>query len=87
MFFVYAISSLSANYIYVGLIDDIKRRINQHNSGYERTTRPYAPFKLLLTETFPDRMSARLREKYYKTAAGKSKLRKLRNNDGAGLPA
>ncbi|HSI68873.1 MAG TPA: GIY-YIG nuclease family protein [Gillisia sp.] len=33
MFIVYAISSLSRNYIYVGLTDNLDRRLNQHNTG------------------------------------------------------
>jgi len=33
MYFIYAISSLERNYIYVGLTDDIERRILEHNGG------------------------------------------------------
>ncbi|MBC8345858.1 MAG: hypothetical protein ISR89_03635 [Candidatus Marinimicrobia bacterium] len=36
-----------------------------------KSTKSYAPFDLLLTEEFKDRMSARRREKYYKTGFGK----------------
>jgi putative endonuclease len=42
---VYAIQSREKNYIYVGLSNDFERRINEHNSGYEKTTKPYRPFK------------------------------------------
>jgi putative endonuclease len=77
MYNVYAISSLSRNYIYVGITDNPQRRINQHDSGYEKTTKPYAPFKTILIEEYPDRITARLREKYLKTASGKRYLRAL----------
>jgi hypothetical protein len=33
MFFVYAIKSLSRNYIYVGLTNDVEKRLKQHNNG------------------------------------------------------
>ncbi|MFZ5999285.1 MAG: GIY-YIG nuclease family protein [Bacteroidota bacterium] len=77
MFFVYAISSLSANYIYVGLTDNPERRIGQHNAGHERTTKPYAPFQTLLIESFATRGEARQREKYLKSGVGKEFLRTL----------
>jgi len=41
MFWVYAISSLNRNYIYVGLTSDLESRIARHNKGYEKTTKPY----------------------------------------------
>jgi hypothetical protein len=42
-FFVYALKSVSRNYIYVGLTDNIERRTGEHNNGKSKTTRPYAP--------------------------------------------
>ena len=43
----YAISSLVGNYIYVGISQNIEQRFKRHNGGYERTTAPYRPFKLI----------------------------------------
>ena len=79
MYIVYAISSLSRNYIYVGLTSDLTARLDRHNKGYEKTTKPYAPFELLHTEECEDRVAARLREIYWKGASGKRKLRLLRD--------
>ncbi|MBK9455677.1 MAG: GIY-YIG nuclease family protein [Chitinophagales bacterium] len=67
MYFVYALKSIQHNYIYVGLTDNVERRVNQHNKGYERTTKPYLPFKLILIESFDTRLDARQREKELKT--------------------
>jgi len=78
MFSVYAIRSLRRNYIYVGLSKDIGKRINQHNSGRNRTTKPYTPFVLIWSEQFDTRENAREREKYLKSGVGKEFLRKLR---------
>lgn len=80
MFFVYAISSLGRNYIYVGLTDNVERRFAQHNNGYNRTTKPYAPFQVLLIESYPTRIQAREREKFLKTGQGKAWLKKIQQN-------
>ena len=46
MFFVYAISSINRNYIYVGLTSNFDERLKRHNGLREKTTKPYAPFQL-----------------------------------------
>jgi putative endonuclease len=56
MYYVYAISSLSRNYIYVGISNNPDRRITQHNKGYNKTTKPYAPFKRILLEAYQTRI-------------------------------
>jgi putative endonuclease len=77
MVHVYAIKSLSKNYIYVGLTEDVDRRVTQHQKGYEKTTKPYRPFKLIYRESHKTRKEAREREKYLKSAAGKRFLRSI----------
>ena len=77
MFFVYAISSLTRDYIYVGLTNNTSRRILQHQGGQNKTTRPYRPFRLILTEGFETRIEARCREKYLKSGIGKEFLKAL----------
>ena len=77
MFTVYAIKSLNKNYIYVGLTNDIERRLNEHNSGNNKTTKPYLPFVLIYSEEVNTRIEARKREKYLKSGIGKEFLKKL----------
>ena len=77
MFFVYALRSLSRNYIYVGLTDNLERRVHQHNSKLNRTTRAYAPFVLIWSKDFVTRVDARAAEKYLKSGRGKDFLRGL----------
>ena len=76
MFYVYALSSIERKYIYVGLTNNLNRRIAQHNNGYEKTTKPYRPFSLILVEECSTRKEARFREKYWKSGSGKEKLKK-----------
>jgi putative endonuclease len=80
MFYVYAISSLAHNYIYLGLTQDVEERIKTHNGGRERTTKFYKPFELIFSEVCETRVEARFREKYWKSGAGKEKLRILRDS-------
>ena len=75
MFFVYAIKSELRNYIYVGLTNNVDRRVAQHNYGYERTTKPFRPFRLILVESFQTRPEARIRGKYLKSGVGKEYLK------------
>jgi putative endonuclease len=75
MYYVYVIKSFNRNYIYVGISDDPNRRINHHNSGYNRTTKPYLPFKTILIEEHQNRLEARKREKYLKSGFGKEFLK------------
>ena len=79
MYYVYVLSSLRRNYIYVGVTSDVKRRMKEHNLGKEKTTRPYLPFRLLYIESCENRIEARKREKYWKSGTGKEQLRILRD--------
>ncbi|GAB4132651.1 MAG: hypothetical protein Fur0015_06100 [Ignavibacteriales bacterium] len=69
--------SKTRNYIYVGLTDNIERRFNQHNKGYNKTTKPYLPFELIYLQEFETRIEARQKEKYLKSGVGKELLKKL----------
>ncbi|NJN35387.1 MAG: GIY-YIG nuclease family protein [Saprospiraceae bacterium] len=61
--------------MYVGLTNNIPRRLSEHNEGKNKTTKPYAPFYLFYSEICSDRPTARLREIYLKSGAGKSYLK------------
>ncbi len=77
MHYVYVIKSQIRNYIYVGLTDNVTRRISQHNEKHNKTTKPYAPFDVLLVEEYHSRPEARIREKYLKSGIGKEFLKSL----------
>ena len=71
MFEVYVIQSQLRNYIYVGLTNNLRRRLEEHNQGSNKTTKPYKPFILLYAEKFKTRSEARIKEKYLKSGIGK----------------
>lgn len=74
---VYAIKSISRNYIYIGMTSNLDRRYGEHNAGREKTTKPYSPFKLIYSEAFSTRAKARLKEKQLKSGFGKEFLKTL----------
>lgn len=78
MYKVYAISSKNKNYIYVGQTSNLDERLRRHNAGSNKTTSPYAPFNLIYTEDCEDRISARSREKYFKSGIGKEFLKSIK---------
>jgi putative endonuclease len=80
MYYVYAISSLERNYIYVGLTYNIERRLSEHNTGKNKTTKAYSPFVLIYFEKCGNRIEARIKEKYFKSGIGKEKLKIIRDN-------
>jgi len=80
MFYIYALSSTKRNYIYVGMTEDLEARVIRHNTGREKTTKAYLPFRLIFHEALDiERAQARIREKYWKSGIGKEQLRKIRD--------
>ena len=61
----------------MGLTNNLDRRVAQHNKGHEKTTRSYAPFRLIYHEVHATRAEARARERYLKSGIGKEYLKSL----------
>ncbi|HLD18287.1 MAG TPA: GIY-YIG nuclease family protein [Patescibacteria group bacterium] len=78
LYTVYAIASIGRKYVYIGMTDNLERRMKQHQNGLNRTTKPYRPFEQIYTETFSTRWEAREREKKLKTGSEREKLYLLR---------
>jgi len=77
MYYVYVLKSTAHLKSYVGITDDISRRLSQHNSGKHPYTKRYLPWTIIHTEEYPNRIEARRREVYLKSASGR---RWLSNN-------
>jgi len=67
MYYCYVIKSKLRNYIYVGITSNLERRIAEHNQGKNKTTKSYAKFDLITTESYNTRLEARIREKWFKS--------------------
>lgn len=75
MFYAYVIKSLATDFYYKGHCQDLENRIVQHNSGMTVSIRPYLPVQLVYFESFETRAEATLREKYFKSSAGRRYLK------------
>lgn len=77
-YFVYVLKSKISNHYYVGQTDDLERRVMEHNLKKVFWTKRYTPWILVYTEKYLSREQAILKEKYYKSHAGRNSLKKLR---------
>jgi len=83
MWTVYVIQSVSDGKHYVGMSEDVNRRLREHNSGKVRSTKSRRPFVLIYTESVKSRAEARALEKYLKSAAGRRFLHKKKGSRGS----
>jgi len=74
---VYVLRSLKSGWFYIGLTNDVDRRLHEHNSGYNRSTKGKGPFTVLQTERFATRQEARTRERWLKSGQGREFLHGL----------
>lgn len=72
---VYVLQSLKDNRTYIGSTNDFSRRLKQHNSGQVKSTKHRTPFNVLFTEEFKTLREARKREIWWKSGAGRRKLK------------
>ena len=69
--FVYVIKSDIDGSQYVGISNDPNRRLLDHNRGKVRSTASKKPWVKIYSRKFANRIEARAREKYLKSAAGR----------------
>lgn len=76
LYYTYVLQSLKRNYRYVGLTNDLPRRLTEHNQGETFSTKPYRPLKLIYLEGSISYDDAKRREHYLKTTGGRRFLAK-----------
>ena len=79
VFTVYIIQSEKNNKYYVGYTSDIKDRLRRHNSGMNKSTKPYMPWNLKHAEEFKTKHEAWLREQQIKAYKGGEAFKSLIN--------
>ncbi len=73
--YVYVLRSLKDDRFYVGMSQNVEKRLNEHNYGKTKSTKGYRPWEIVLIEEYLDRVTARKREKYLKSGYGKQWLK------------
>jgi predicted GIY-YIG superfamily endonuclease len=76
MWYVYILRSIVDKNIYVSLTDNIRRRLNEHNSGKVDSTKGRIPFRLEAYIAVKDQTKAIELERYFKTGSGRALIKK-----------
>ncbi len=77
MFYVYLLKSVNfPDQKYVGCTDNLKERLETHNSGGSIYTKPYRPWKIEIYLAFQEEKTAWEFEKYLKSGAGRAFAKK-----------
>ena len=79
MGYIYFLISEDGSKTYIGATKKLKERILQHRKGEVIYTKNFGRFKAYLIERVKDKIKLRNREKYWKSAAGRKKLKRLYN--------
>jgi len=80
MYYVYVLLSLKDDKFYIGFTADLKRRLKEHNSGKNISTKSRRPLKLIYYEAHLSKLDAERRERYFKTTKGKASLKQMLRN-------
>ena len=62
MFYVYIIKSKRDNSVYIGYTEDLRKRLKEHNSKQNKSTKNKAPFELIYYEAYKSKSDAKFRE-------------------------
>jgi predicted GIY-YIG superfamily endonuclease len=73
---VYILRSVKDKDLYVGSTNNIRRRLNEHNSGKVDSTKRRIPFSLEAYIAVKDQAIAIELEQYFKTGSGRALLQK-----------
>ncbi|MCX6812452.1 MAG: GIY-YIG nuclease family protein [Candidatus Berkelbacteria bacterium] len=82
-YFVYILEN-SVGRHYVGITTDPNRRVEEHNSGSAKSTRPFGPWKIIYSEEFDSRSDACKREWHLKNSAGRKEKLEIIKKFGGG---
>jgi putative endonuclease len=80
MFYTYAFYDKIRKVFYIGFTNDLKRRVQEHNSGKTQTTCRMADKLLVYYEACLSKKDAEVRERQLKTGFGRGYLRKRLKN-------
>ena len=77
MYYVYILLNETKTRTYVEVSADVNKRLEDHNAGRVKSSRPYRPYKIINIESFATLSEAKQKEIFYKSATGRRRLRKM----------
>lgn len=72
MYYVYILKSSKSGIFYYGYTSDLRRRLEEHNSGKSQFTKGHQPWNLEFYSAFIDEQKAKDFELYLKSGSGKA---------------
>lgn len=78
-YYVYILQSQKNNSFYIGYTSDLQKRFKKHNSGENKATKPFIPYKLIFYVAFLNRIDAKNREIYLKSGYGRKTINTMFN--------
>ena len=72
MFYVYILYSSKSKDFYYGYTANLKKRVEEHNKGLSKATKPYIPWRLVWYCAFENKRLAGDFERYIKSGSGKA---------------
>ena len=76
-YYIYILKSLKNGSFYIGYTNNLRKRLIDHNSGNNKATKPFRPYRLIFYEAFLSRIDAKNREEYLKSGYGRRTINKL----------
>ena len=76
-YYVYVLQSKVNSSLYVGYTKDLRKRLQEHNRGYNFSTRAYKPWKVIHYEAYINEEDTKRREHYLKTSQGSRLLKRM----------
>ena len=74
LFYTYLLYSAHSDKFYIGYSSDLSNRLQQHNGGYVKSTKPYKPWILGWYEVFETRRAAMARERKLKNLKSQNRI-------------
>jgi putative endonuclease len=75
--YVYLLLSQKDGRTYTGSTDNLERRLEEHNTGKNISTKYRSPFTLIYQKEYSTLDEARKAERYLKTKSGRKELKKI----------
>ena len=79
-FYVYITTNPTQTALYIGVTNDLRRRLSEHMLGGVQSTKNRRPLYLLYYEACRSKNLSEKREKYFKTGFGREFLRNRLND-------
>lgn len=77
MYYVYILYSKKLGKRYIGMTDNLRVRVKQHNTGHTNFTQKGIPWQLIYYEAFLSKKDAIIEERFLKSGKGRERLKFL----------